>query len=97
MAPFTIRLKDRTADESAFQPLRAKFDPGSKTTGVAMILEGAKRPKVIFFGEIIHKTSIKARLDARRALRRGRRHRKTRYRKSRFQNRKQDKGWLPPL
>jgi len=96
MAPFTIRLKDRTIDSSAFQPLRVKFDPGSKTTGVAMVLEGAKGPKVIFLGEIVHKAGIKARLEGRGNLRRGRRHRKTRYRPSRFQNRKRDKGWLPP-
>ncbi len=96
MAPFTIRLKDRAAAESAFQPLRVKFDPGSKTTGVAILLEGAKGPKVLFFGEIVHKAGIKAKLDARRALRRGRRHRKTRYRKPRFQNRKRKDGWLPP-
>ena len=96
MAPFTIRLKDRTAETSVFQPIRVKFDPGSKTTGVAIILEGAKGPKVIFFGEIVHKAGIKARLDARRALRQNRRHRKTRYRKPRFQNRKRKEGWLPP-
>ena len=96
MAPFTIRLKDRTAQQSTFQPLRIKFDPGSQTTGVAIILEGAKGPKVIFFGEIAHKAHVKARLDARRAIRRGRRHRKTRYRKPRFQNRHRKAGWLPP-
>ncbi|POB12223.1 RNA-guided endonuclease IscB [Sulfobacillus sp. hq2] len=96
MAPFTIRLKDRTAEESRFQPLRVKFDPGSKTTGVAILLEGAQGPKVIFFGKLVHKASIKAKLDARRALRRGRRHRKTRYRKARFLNRKRPQGWLPP-
>ncbi len=94
-APFTIRLKDRTAEESRFQPLRVKFDPGSKTTGMAIILEGSRGPKVIFFGEIVHKLGIKARLDARRALRRSRRHRKTRYRPARFQNRKRKAGWLP--
>ena len=96
MAPFTIRLKDRTAQTSVFQPIRVKFDPGSKTTGVAIILEGAKGPKVIFFGEIVHKAGIKVRLDARRALRQSRRHRKTRYRTPRFQNREQKKGWLTP-
>ena len=49
-APFTICLKDRTTQDSAFQPLRIQFDPGSKTTGVAIIPEGAKGPKAIFFG-----------------------------------------------
>ncbi len=32
-APFTIRLQDRAAKDSAFQPLRIQFDPGSPTTG----------------------------------------------------------------
>ncbi len=96
MAPFTIRLKDRIAENSDFQPLRLKVDPGSKTTGVAIILDGAKGPKGIFLGEIVHKVHIKARLDKRRALRRGRRHRKTRYRPSRLRNRKRKEGWLPP-
>ena len=76
MVPFTIRLKDRTAKASRFQPLRVKFDPGSQTTGVAMTLDGAKGTNVIFFGEVVHKMGIKARLDARRALRRGRRYRR---------------------
>ncbi|WP_103374593.1 RNA-guided endonuclease IscB, partial [Sulfobacillus sp. hq2] len=96
IAPFTIRLKDRTVEASAFQPLRVKLDPGSKTTGVAVILDGAKGTKIIFFGEIVHKTGIKARLDARRNVRHGRRFRHTRYRKPRFQNRKRKAGWLPP-
>lgn len=96
MAPFTIRLKDRSAEASRVQPLRVKFDPGSKTTGVALVLEGATGTKAIFFGEIVHKANIKVRLDKRRVLRRGRRYRKTRYRVARFQNRRQPSGWLPP-
>ena len=95
-APFTIRLKDRTAAASVFQPLRVKWDPGRKTTGVALILEGAKGAQVLFFGEIVHKAGIKAKLEARWALRSGRRQRKPRYRKPRFQNRKRKEGWLPP-
>ena len=37
MRPFTIRLKDRTLEESNLQPLQIKIDPGSKTTGVTVI------------------------------------------------------------
>lgn len=94
--PFTILMKDRTAQDFACQPLRVKLGPGSKTTGVAIILQGARGPKGLFFGEIVYKTHIKARLDARRGLRRGRRHRKTRDRKARLQNRQRKPGWLPP-
>ncbi len=96
MAPFTIRLKDRRAEDSVFQPLRLKLDPGSKTTGSALLLEGALGAKAIFFGEIVHKVGIKAKLDARRTVRRGRRQRQTRYRPAQFQNRRRPEGWLPP-
>ena len=96
MAPFTIRLKDRLVQESALQEMRLKLDPGAKTTGVAVTLEGKKGTHVPFLGEIHHKTTIKAKLDARRSLRRGRRHRKTRYRPARFNNRRRKEGWLPP-
>ncbi len=96
LAPFTIRLVDRLQEHSALQDLRVKLDPGSKTTGVAITLDGAHGTKVVFLGEIVHKSGIKARLDARRAVRRGRRFRHTRYRPARFQNRKRKDGWLPP-
>ena len=97
MEPFTIRLKDRTAEESMLQPLRLKLDPGSRVTGMAALDESIpEHGKVIFLGEIHHKKGIKQRLDSRRALRSGRRGRKTRYRKPRFLNRVKPKGWLPP-
>jgi len=96
MAPFTIRLKDREVTASAFQPLRLKLDPGSKVTGMAAVLEGAGGAKAVLFGEIRHKPGIKATLDARRALRRARRNRRTRYRPTRFRNRRRPDGWLPP-
>lgn len=76
--------------------MRIKLDPGSKTTGVAVTLEGDNGTHVPFLGEVVHKVGIKARLDDRRALRRGRRNRKTRYRAPRFLNRTRLKGWLPP-
>ena len=37
IAPFTIRLKDRIGGET--QPVRVKLDPGSKTTGLAVVRE----------------------------------------------------------
>ena len=96
MFPFTIRLKDRTLAASILQPLWLKLDPGSRTTGVALVLEGAHGARAIFLAEIVHKTHIARRLQARRALRRGRRFRHTRYRPARFQNRRRAAGWLPP-
>jgi hypothetical protein len=52
---------------------------------------------VVFAAELTHRgQAIKKRLDARRAARRSRRNRKTRYRKPRFDNRARRAGWLPP-
>ena len=77
------------------QPLRLKIDPGSKTTGVALLNETTG--EVVWAAELQHRGwQIKAALDSRRAIRRSRRNRKTRYRKPRFNNRKRRKGWLPP-
>ena len=93
MEPFTIRLKDRTLAQSETEPLRLKLDPGSKTTGMAVMNESGR---VVFLGELNHRKGIKMALESRRALRRTRRSRKTRYRKPRFLNRTRAKGWLPP-
>ena len=39
--PFTIRLLDR--EDGDLQPLEIKADPGSKTTGMALMVQGAVR------------------------------------------------------
>jgi hypothetical protein len=38
--PFTIRLKNRAGGIT--QPLRIKIDPGSKTTGIAVVRENGR-------------------------------------------------------
>ncbi|HEX4208199.1 MAG TPA: RNA-guided endonuclease IscB [Ktedonobacteraceae bacterium] len=92
--PFTIVLK-AIIEEPHVQPLRIKLDPGSKTTGLAIINDTSG--EVVWAAEITHRgQAIKAALDARRALRRSRRGRKTRYRKPRFDNRRREAGWIPP-
>ncbi|GHO46123.1 RNA-guided endonuclease IscB [Ktedonospora formicarum] len=92
--PFTIVLQ-QVADEPEVRPLRLKLDPGSKTTGIALVNDTTGQ--IIFAAELSHRgQTIKASLDRRRALRRGRRQRKTRYRKQRWQNRRRKQGWLPP-
>lgn len=91
MFPFTIILKKEVADTA--EPLQLKIDPGSKVTGFA-ILKGAQ---VIWVAELTHRgQSIQASLDSRRAARRSRRNRHTRYRPARFLNRIRPKGWLAP-
>lgn len=95
--PFVVRLVDRTAETSEVQPVRVKLDPGSKTTGVAVVRESEDGAAVLNLIEIAHRgAAISKALTARRALRRGRRNRKTRYRAPRFLNRTKPKGWLGP-
>lgn len=93
--PFTIRLKDRAAAASVTHPHRLKLDPGSKTTGIAIVAEETGR--VVWAGELEHRgQAIRDALLSRRAIRRGRRQRKTRYRQPRFLNRRRKEDWLAP-
>jgi 5-methylcytosine-specific restriction endonuclease McrA len=90
--PFALILKE-SHPESSVPDLSLKVDPGSKTTGLA-ILNGCK---VLWAAELTHRgQAISAALLSRRQLRRGRRNRKTRYRPARFLNRTRPKGWLAP-
>ncbi len=93
-APFTIILKKEVSDVQT-PDLQIKIDPGSKTTGVAIVNQ--QTGEVIFAAEIEHRgEAVKKSLDARRLVRRNRRSRKTHYRKPRFNNRMRPEGWLPP-
>jgi 5-methylcytosine-specific restriction endonuclease McrA len=93
--PFTIRLKDRFAAESVTHEHRLKIDPGSKTTGIAIVQ--AQTNRVVWAGELTHRgQQIRDALLRRRQLRHSRRRRKTRYRQARFLNRKRREGWLAP-
>lgn len=78
--------------------MQLKVDPGSKTTGIALV----QQAKVVFAAELTHRgTAIKEAMASRRAIRRHRRQRKTRYRKPGFiagkeaTSTRQD-DWLPP-
>jgi 5-methylcytosine-specific restriction endonuclease McrA len=93
--PFTLILKQEIATPSAAQPLRVRLDPGSRTTGIAVINDATG--EVVFGAELEHRGQlIVKRLQERRAIRRGRRSRKTRYRQPRYLNRRRPAGWLPP-
>ncbi len=89
--PFVVILK--CAVDTAEQSIEIKLDPGSKTTGIALL----KGKNLIFVAELNHRgQAIKASLESRRAIRRSRRARQTRYRQARFLNRTRPKGWLAP-
>jgi 5-methylcytosine-specific restriction endonuclease McrA len=107
LVPFTIRLVDREQEDCALQHVRIKLDPGSKTTGVALVRESEevdpetgevqRSAHALFLAELAHRGhSIRDALTQRRAFRRRRRSANLRYRAARFNNRRRPKGWLPP-
>ncbi|MCP1124509.1 RNA-guided endonuclease IscB [Bacillus sp. 3103sda1] len=88
--PFTIQLQYATGE--VVQPVTIGVDSGAKHIGIAITTED----KVLAKGTIELRQDVKENLTLRATLRRGRRQRKTRYRKARFLNRKKKEGWLPP-
>ena len=91
--PFTIILKESV--DTPLEPLRIKIDPGSRITGIAVVNDAVS--EIVWAGELKHRGhEIKDALEKRRALRRARRNRNTRYRPARFNNRRRKEGWLPP-
>jgi 5-methylcytosine-specific restriction endonuclease McrA len=92
--PFTLILK-YAVDQPAVHPLRVKVDPGSKTTGLAIVNDASG--EVVWAADLTHRgEQIKRAIDTRRAARRSRRQRHTRYRKPRFTNRRRRPGTFPP-
>ncbi len=93
-APFTLILK-RAAPSPTPAALRLKMDPGSKTTGLAVVNDATGQ--VVWAAEVTHRgQAIMTKLADRRAIRHNRRQRKTRYRPPRFNNRRRRDGKLPP-
>ncbi|WP_200286515.1 RNA-guided endonuclease IscB, partial [Rhabdochromatium marinum] len=103
--PFSIRLKDRIGGDT--QPLCFQLDPGSQTTGIALVREDQtldlntgkahREGHVLWLGELTHRgANIRDHLSARRAYRRRRRTANLRHRAPRFLNRTKPKGWLAP-
>ncbi|HWZ19461.1 MAG TPA: RRXRR domain-containing protein, partial [Ktedonobacteraceae bacterium] len=87
--PFTIVLK-KAIEKPAVEMLRVKIDPGSRNTGIAVVSDGSS--EVVFAAVLTHRgAAIRKALEQRRAARRSRRQRHTRYRKPRFLNRRQRK------
>ena len=92
--PFTIILAS-AVEQPTLHPLRIKVDPGSHTTGTALVNDPTG--EVVWAAELTHRgEQIKRDLDKRQAVRRSRRQHKTRYRKPRFANRRKRTGTLPP-
>ena len=90
--PFTIQLLYKST--TCTQPISLGIDAGSKHIGISATTVN----KVLYESDVTLRNDIVDLLSARRALRRARRNRKTRYRKARFDNRVhgKNKGWLAP-
>lgn len=90
--PFTIQLKYDSTEYT--QKVVLGQDTGSKHIGTACVAND----KVLYQSQVELRTDIKSKMDSRRQTRRGRRNRKTRYRKPRFLNRANStkKDRLPP-
>ena len=90
--PFTIQLTIATGESK--QPVSLGVDAGYKYVGLSASTEKAE----LYASEVELRQGITDLLSARRALRRARRNRKTRYRAPRFDNRirTKRKGWLAP-
>jgi len=90
VCPFTIRLNWNC--ESNTQEVVAGIDTGARAIGVS----ATSGSRVLYQGEVRLRTEIASKILRRRAYRRTRRNRKTRYREARFDNRRRPDGWLPP-
>jgi 5-methylcytosine-specific restriction endonuclease McrA len=99
--PFTIRLKDRSREASQVQPVALKLDPGSKTTGMALVrieqTQDGEMHHALHLAELTHRGQVVHRALQRRAgYRRRRRSANLRHRPPRFANRGRESGWMPP-
>jgi 5-methylcytosine-specific restriction endonuclease McrA len=85
---------NRVVENIIAYPISLKIDPGSKVTGISLV---NNREEVMWGMELQHRgAAIKDSLETRKAIRRGRHARHTRYRQARFINRKRKEGWLAP-
>lgn len=88
--PFTIQLLYES--ENYIQEVNLGVDAGSKHIG----LSATTKDKVLYEADVEVRNDIVNLISTRRQNRRSRRIRKTRYRASRFNNRKKKEGWLAP-
>ncbi|MHB8140147.1 MAG: RNA-guided endonuclease IscB [Vulcanimicrobiaceae bacterium] len=94
--PFTIILK-AAMPRAVAQPLELRADPGSKTTGLALVAAFTRGDTVVFAVNLQHRSArIRKAIQQRAAYRRRRRNANLRHRPARFNNRTRPVGWLPP-
>ena len=90
--PFTIQL-DYEPQTYIIQPMTLGVDSGAIHSGYSL----ANEHREYYNAEVIARDNISKNISDKRMYRRNRRSRKIRYRKPRFNNRKnKGKGWIPP-
>jgi len=90
-----VLILTQARPEAVAEPLRVKLDPGSKTSGIAVVND--RTGEVVWAAELTHRSQeIHKALTKRAAARRSRRQRHTRYRQPRWRNRRHKPGWLAP-
>ncbi len=89
-APFTIKLNIATGE--AEQPITLGVDSGYNSLGLSAV----SKDKELYRAQVRLREDLVKLNSERRQYRRGRRYRKTWYRKPRFLNRKKPPGWLAP-
>ena len=88
--PFVIQLLYATGETK--QDITLGIDAGSKRIGVS----ATTKKQELYSAEVELRNDISGLIATKRQYRRSRRHRKTRYRKARVDNRKRTKGQLAP-
>jgi hypothetical protein len=107
LIPFSIPLVDRYVSECELQLLILKIDPGSKTTGIALVRESESASQdtgeittvthLVSLMELTHRGGQISEALTARSQERRRRRGNLRYRKARFSNRgNKGRGWLAP-
>ncbi len=90
--PFTIKILDRKKEESYTRDTTLGIDAGYSKIGFSAVTKDEE----IISGIVELRNDISKKLEQRRNYRRQRRHRNTRYREPRFDNREKKEGWLAP-
>ena len=88
---------NRAVPQHLIQSASIMVNPGSATTGIAVVRDGQDQPRSVLFGiELHHRGQLISRNMVKRSQKRRTRRGRLRYRKPRFNNRRRKPGWMPP-
>ena len=88
---------NRTIPNHLIQSASITVNPGSATTGIAVVRDEHNQSRSVLFGiELHHRGQLISRNMVKRSQKRRTRRGRLRYRKPRFDNRRRKPGWIPP-